>query len=59
MLPCVLLLYVVHGVAWWVALFGAGINLGLIKAIEITYISQALATWRRRSSMTTSSTSSS
>lgn len=40
MLPTVLLLYLVHGVAWWVALRGAGIRVSLRRAIGITYISQ-------------------
>jgi uncharacterized protein (TIRG00374 family) len=41
MLPCVLLLYVVHGAAWWVALRGVGAPIGLRRAIAVTFISQA------------------
>jgi uncharacterized membrane protein YbhN (UPF0104 family) len=41
MLPCVLLLYVVHGAAWWVALRGLGAPVGLRRAIGVTYITQA------------------
>jgi uncharacterized membrane protein YbhN (UPF0104 family) len=40
MLPTVLVLYLVHGVAWWVALRGAGIKVSLWRAIAITYMSQ-------------------
>jgi uncharacterized membrane protein YbhN (UPF0104 family) len=41
MLPCVLALYVVHGMAWWVALRGVGAPVTLRRAIGVTYISQA------------------
>jgi hypothetical protein len=41
MLPCVLLLYVVHGAAWWVALRGVGAPIGLRRAIGVTCVSQA------------------
>lgn len=41
MLPCVLLLYMVHGAAWWVALKGVGAPVGLRRAIAVTFISQA------------------
>jgi uncharacterized protein (TIRG00374 family) len=41
MLPCVLLLYVVHGAAWWVALRGVGAPITFRRAIAVTYISQA------------------
>ncbi len=41
MLPCVLLLYVVHGAAWWVALRGAGVPVRPRRALEVMYISQA------------------
>jgi uncharacterized membrane protein YbhN (UPF0104 family) len=41
MLPCVLLLYVFHGAAWWVALRGVGAPVGLRRAIAVTYITQA------------------
>ncbi|MGH7912990.1 MAG: lysylphosphatidylglycerol synthase transmembrane domain-containing protein [Candidatus Dormibacteraceae bacterium] len=40
MLPTVLALYIVHGVAWWFALRGAGIQIGLRRAVAIMYISQ-------------------
>lgn len=40
MLPTVLVLYVVHGLAWWVALRGAGIRLPAWRAVAITFISQ-------------------
>lgn len=40
MLPTVLLLYAVHGLAWWVALRGAGIRIPVRRAVAITYISQ-------------------
>jgi hypothetical protein len=41
MLPCVLLLYLFHGMAWWRALRGIDAPIGLRRAIEVTYISQA------------------
>jgi uncharacterized membrane protein YbhN (UPF0104 family) len=41
MLPCVLLLYLFHGMAWWIALRGIEAPVGLRRAIEVTYISQA------------------
>jgi uncharacterized membrane protein YbhN (UPF0104 family) len=41
MLPCVLLLYLFHGMAWWRALRGIDAQIGLRRAIEVTYISQA------------------
>lgn len=40
MLPTVLALYLVHGLAWWVALRGAGIRVSIGRAIAITFISQ-------------------
>ena len=40
MLPTVLLLYLVHAVAWWIALRGTGIKVTLWRAIAITYMSQ-------------------
>jgi uncharacterized membrane protein YbhN (UPF0104 family) len=41
MLPCVLLLYLFHGVAWWRALRGIEAPIAVRRAIEVTYISQA------------------
>jgi uncharacterized membrane protein YbhN (UPF0104 family) len=41
MLPCVLLLYLFHGLAWWRALRGIEAPVGMLRAIEVTYISQA------------------
>lgn len=42
MLPCALLLYLVHGLAWWLALRAAGTPVRAREAIETTYASQAL-----------------
>ncbi|HYM66605.1 MAG TPA: lysylphosphatidylglycerol synthase domain-containing protein, partial [Patescibacteria group bacterium] len=41
MLPTVLLLYALHGVAWWIALRGLGARIGPRQAITICFISQA------------------
>jgi len=41
MLPCVLLLYVFHGAAWWIALRGADVPVGLGRAVAVTFVSQA------------------
>lgn len=41
MLPVVLLLYLFHGVAWWIALRGARAPVGLRQAIRVSFISQA------------------
>lgn len=41
MLPVVLLLYLFHGVAWWVALRGANVAVGIRQAIRISFVSQA------------------
>jgi len=41
MIPVVLLLYFFHGVAWWIALRGVGANVGLSRAMRVTFISQA------------------
>ncbi|MDQ6877313.1 MAG: lysylphosphatidylglycerol synthase domain-containing protein [Candidatus Dormibacteraeota bacterium] len=41
MLPDVLLLYVVQGVAWSIALRGLRAPVGLLQAIRVTFISQA------------------
>src|SRR3984893_17012573 len=41
MLPCVLLLYLFHGLAWWRALRGIEAPVGVLRATEVTYISQA------------------
>lgn len=41
MLPAVLLLYVLHGLAWAVALRGVGARMSLARAVQVTYISQA------------------
>ena len=40
MLPTVLVLYLVHGLAWWVALRGAGIEISVWRAVAITFVSQ-------------------
>jgi len=41
MLPVVLLLYLLHGVAWWFALQGIGASVSLGRSLKITIISQA------------------
>ncbi len=41
MLPTVLLLYLLHGLAWWVALWSAGARVGVRQAVEVTFVSQA------------------
>jgi uncharacterized membrane protein YbhN (UPF0104 family) len=41
MIPVVLLLYAFHGVAWWIALRGLNIPVGLRQALKVTFISQA------------------
>jgi uncharacterized membrane protein YbhN (UPF0104 family) len=41
MLPIVLALHVLHGVAWGIALRGAGVPVGTPEAVRVTYISQA------------------
>lgn len=41
MLPTVLILYLLHGVAWWIALRGIRAPVGLRQAISISFISQA------------------
>ena len=40
MLPCVLLLYLAHGIAWWIALRSAGVEIGFRRAVTLTYVSQ-------------------
>lgn len=42
MLPCALVLYLAHGVAWWAALRAAGADVGLRQTVQVTYASQAL-----------------
>ena len=42
MLPCALLLYLFHGLAWWLALRATGTGVSAGEAIEATYASQAL-----------------
>ena len=41
MLPVVFLLYLGHGVAWWIALRGVGSKVSLRRAVQVTFISQA------------------
>ncbi len=41
MLPCVLLLYVFHGIAWWVALRRLDAGVGFRPAQQVTFLSQA------------------
>ena len=41
MIPVVLLLYFFHGVAWWIALRGLKVPVGLRQALKVTLISQA------------------
>ncbi len=41
MLPTVIVLYLLHGVAWWIALHGIRAPVGIRQAITITFISQA------------------
>ena len=41
MIPVVLLLYLFHGVAWWIALRGLNVPVGLRQAVKVTFISQA------------------
>jgi uncharacterized membrane protein YbhN (UPF0104 family) len=40
MLPTVFLLYLFHGVAWWIALRGVGAPVGIRQAIMVSFISQ-------------------
>ncbi|HYM96082.1 MAG TPA: lysylphosphatidylglycerol synthase transmembrane domain-containing protein [Candidatus Sulfotelmatobacter sp.] len=41
MLPVVLVLYLLHGTAWWIALRGADAGVGMPEAVRVTIISQA------------------
>ena len=41
MIPVVLLLYLFHGLAWWIALRGLKVPVGLPQAVKVTLISQA------------------
>jgi uncharacterized membrane protein YbhN (UPF0104 family) len=41
MLPTVLVVYLLHGVAWWIALRGVRAAVSIRQAISITFISQA------------------
>lgn len=41
MLPTVFLLYLLHGVAWWIALRGVRAPVGIRQAITVSFISQA------------------
>jgi uncharacterized membrane protein YbhN (UPF0104 family) len=41
MLPTVFLLYILHGVAWWIALRGVRAPVGMRQAITVSLISQA------------------
>lgn len=41
MLPVVLLLYLFHGVAWWIALRGVRVPVGFRQAIRVSFVSQA------------------
>lgn len=41
MLPTVLALYLLHGLAWWIALRGIRAPVGIRQAISVTFISQA------------------
>ena len=43
MFPTVLALYLLHGLAWWIALRGISAPVGIRQAFSITYISQAFA----------------
>jgi len=40
-LPTVLVLYLLHGLAWWIALRGVRAPVGVGRAVTITFISQA------------------
>jgi uncharacterized membrane protein YbhN (UPF0104 family) len=40
MVPVVFVLYALHGVAWWIALRGVRVAIGLRQAVTVTFVSQ-------------------